>query len=221
MSDPNDDSDTEIPAVGANTEETDQESVPEHDPTNGRWLEKTVAEALENWGYRTARNEYLFGLETDVIARRIPLRNEPDDFIVVECKDWQTTLVGRDGVEAISHRAALARAMPILVVAWGVTSSAWMLAQRLDVRILTLGDLTKRSLPPLTEHRPPTGTLRTRREPRVSELRDGMPDLLRRLSALEIESPVFVGAGRGPCYVPDRTGNDAYVNAYDSDYDFG
>jgi len=111
--------------------------------------------------------------------------------------------------------------MPVLVVAWGITTLAWVLAQRLDVRILTMDDLTKESLPPLTEHRPPTGTLHTRREPRVSELRDRMPDLLYRLSDLDIESPVFIGAGRGPCYVPDRTGNDAYVNAYDSDYDFG
>ena len=137
------------------------------------------------------------------------------------CKDWHTSLVGRDPVKAISHRAALARAMPVLVVAWGITTLAWVLAQRLDVRILTMDDLTKESLPPLTEHRPPTGTLHTRREPRVSELREGMPDLLYRLSDLDIESPVFIGAGRGPCYVPDRKGNDAYVNAYDSHYDFG
>jgi len=47
-----------------------------------------------------------------------------------------------------------------------------------------------------------------------------MPDLLGRHSELDIEAPVFVGAGRGPCYLPDRTGNGTYVNAYDSDYDF-
>ena len=134
---------TRIPGVGTDPDEADHAPVADHDPTNGRWLEKEVATALEDWGYRTVRNEYLFGLETDVIARRISPRDEPDDFIVVECKDWQSTLVGRDAVEAISHRAALARAMPILVVAWGVTSSAWVLAQRLDVRILTIGDLTK------------------------------------------------------------------------------
>jgi len=63
--------------------------------------------------------------------------------------------------------------------------------------------------------------LHTRREPRVRELPDPLPDLLYRLSDLDIESPVFIGAGRGPCYVPDRMGNDTYVNAYDSDYDFG
>jgi len=55
----------------------------------------------------------------------------------------------------------------------------------------------------------------------VRELRDPLPDLLYRLSDLDIESPVFIGPGRGPCYVPDRNGNDAYVNAYDTDYDFG
>ena len=156
-----------------------------------------------------------------MIARRNTLQNDPDDFIVVECKDWQTRLVGRNAVEDISHRAALARAMPVLVVAWGVTTPAWTLAQRLDVRILTISDLAKGSLPPLTEHRPPTGTLHTCREPCVRELRDPLPDLLYRLSDLDIESPVFIGAGRGPCYVPDRNGNDAYVNVYNSDYDFG
>ncbi|WP_200531387.1 hypothetical protein [Halorubrum sp. LN27] len=111
--------------------------------------------------------------------------------------------------------------MLVLVVAWGVTTPAWMLAQRLDIRICTIGDLSKDSLPPLTEHRPPTGTLHTRREPRVSELRDRIPDLLRRHSDLDVEAPVFVGAGRGLCYVSDRTGNGKYVNAYDSNYDFG
>ena len=97
MSDPNDDLETQIPSVEAHTDE------PDHDPTNGRWLEREVAETLEEWGYRTARNEHLWGLETDVIARRKTLQNDPDDFIVVECKDWQTTLVGRDPVKAISH----------------------------------------------------------------------------------------------------------------------
>jgi len=56
--------------------------------------------------------------------------------------------------------------MPVLVVAWGVTTPAWYLAQPLDVRIVTIGDLTKESLAPLTEHRPPRGTFHARREPR-------------------------------------------------------
>jgi hypothetical protein len=153
-----------------------------------------------------------------VIARRTPLRDEPDDFIVAECKDWHTTLVGRHAVASISHRALLARAMPVLVVAWGVTTPAWYLGQLLDVRILTIDYLSNESLPPLTEHRPPQGTLRTRREPRVSELRETVPQLVDRHSDLDIEAPVFIASERGPCYVPDRTGNDEYVNARDTDY---
>ena len=105
--------------------------------------------------------ESLFGLKTDVIARRSPLRGEPEDFLVVECNDWRTSLVGRNAVAAISHRALLARAMPVLVVSWGVTTAAWWLAQLLDVRIVTIDDLTNESLPPLTEHRPPRYISRT------------------------------------------------------------
>jgi hypothetical protein len=207
----------QIDALGATDEEIDVD----HDPTNGRWLEKEFADALERWGYQTARNEHIFGLETDVVARRARLRAEPDDYVVAECKDWHTTLVGREAVASISHRALLARAMPVLVVAWGVTTQAWCLAQLLGIRIVTIDDLFKESLPPLTEHRPPRGTFRTRREPRVSELRGDMPQLLKRRSDLDVEAPVFYSGGRSPCYVPDRGGNDEYVNAPDSDYDFG
>jgi hypothetical protein len=55
----------------------------------------------------------------------------------------------------------------------------------------------------------------------VSELRDTVPQLVDRHSDLDVEAPVFIASGKGPCYVPDRTGNDEYVNAYDSDYEFG
>ncbi|TKX40004.1 hypothetical protein [Halorubrum sp. CGM4_25_10-8A] len=219
MSDLRDELRTEIDALGGTDDRVDIDV--DHDPVNGRWLEKKFAEALERWGYHTARNKHLFGLETDVIGRRSRMRNDPDDFIVAECKDWHTTLVGREAVASISHRALLARAMPVLVVAWGVTTPAWCLAQLLDVRIVTIGDLSKDSLPPLTEHRPPTGTFRTRREPCVSELRNHLPYLLKRPSELDIEAPVFFSGGRGPCYVPDRDGNDEYANAYDADYNFG
>ncbi|WP_199058270.1 hypothetical protein [Halorubrum sp. C191] len=56
----------------------------------------------------------------------------------------------------------------------------------------------------------------------MSELRSNMPQLLRRRSDLDIEAPVFYSSGgSGPCYVPDRTGNDEYVDARDTDYEFG
>ncbi|MDB2275809.1 hypothetical protein [Halorubrum ezzemoulense] len=109
----------------------------------------------------------------------------------------------------------------MLAVARRVTANAWQLAQRLDVRILTEQDLDKGQLPPLTERRPPGGTLHARREPRIQDMRDRLPLLVHRRSGLDIEAPVFNGASHGPCYVPDRTGNDAYVDARDSDYDFG
>ena len=216
MSDDSPDFTAEIDAVG-----TPDDEDPDHDPTNGRWLETRVAETLEQWGYRTARNEYCFGLETDVIARRDDLRGDPDDFLVVECKDWHQVPVQRDAVEAVALRAALTRAMPVLAVARRVTESAWRLAQLLDVRIITESDLEKSQLPPLTERRPPSGTLKTRREPLIQDVRDRLPLLFCRRSGLDIEAPVFHQVDNGPCYVPDRTGNDEYVDARDTDYDFG
>ena len=55
----------------------------------------------------------------------------------------------------------------------------------------------------------------------MSELRGDIPQLLDRRSDLDIEAPVFFAGGKGPCYVPDREGNDEYVDACDSDYEFG
>ncbi|WP_424014971.1 hypothetical protein ACOZ35_02850 [Halorubrum xinjiangense] len=216
MSDDNLDFTAEIDAVG-----TPDDEDPDHDPTNGRWLETQVAETLEQWGYRTARNEYCFGLETDVIGRRDEPRGDPDDFLVVECKDWHQVPVQRDAVEAVALRAMLMRAMPVLAVARRVTESAWRLAQLLDVRIMTEQDLDKGQFPPLTERRPPGGTLNARREPLIQDVRDRLPLLVHRRSGLDIEAPVFHIADHGPCYVPDRTGNDEYVNARDTDYEFG
>ena len=149
-------------------------------------------------GYTTARNEQLFGLETDVIARRDEFRGEPTDFLVVEWKDCHTTPVQRDAVEAIALRATLARAMPVLAIAWHVTAGAWELAQQLDVRILIGSDLWKGRLRPLTKRRPPRGTLYARQEPFIQDIRDGLPLLLHRKTRLDIEAPVFHTAGNGP-----------------------
>ncbi|WP_188127872.1 hypothetical protein [Halorubrum aquaticum] len=55
----------------------------------------------------------------------------------------------------------------------------------------------------------------------MSELRDAVPPLLDRRSDLDIEAPVFFASGKGPCYVPDRKGNDEYVNAHSTDYNLG
>jgi len=102
-----------------------------------------------------------------------------------------------------------------------VSASAWQLAQLLDIRIITEQDLHKDQLPPLTERRPPRGTLSACREPLIRELRDRLPLLVHRKSGLDIEAPVFYRSGRGACYVSDRMGNDKYVNTRDGDYEFG
>ena len=56
----------------------------------------------------------------------------------------------------------------------------------------------------------------------ISELSLCAPLLLCRTPACEydIEGPVFGHPNAPPCYVPDRTGHDEYVRAYDSDYEF-
>ena len=136
------------------TRHTDDEVDADHDLTNGRWLEQEFADALDQWGYLTARNEHIFEPETDVIARRDELRGEPHGFLVVECKDWHQTPGQRDAVETIALQAALTRATPVLAVARRVTESAWQLAQLLDIRIVTESDLGKDQLPPLTKRRP-------------------------------------------------------------------
>jgi len=76
---------------------------------------------------------------------------------------------GANGQYKITVSKGFAEAMPVLVVAWGVTNRAWVLTQILDIRILTLEHLYADSLPPLTEHRPPRGTLRTWREPPIND----------------------------------------------------
>ncbi|MDV7351041.1 hypothetical protein R3751_14785 [Halorubrum distributum] len=68
---------------------------------------------------------------------------------------------GANGQYKITVSKGFVEAMPALVVAWGVTNRAWVLTQILDIRILTLKYLYTDPLPPLTEHRPPQGTLRT------------------------------------------------------------
>ncbi|MDB9277029.1 hypothetical protein [Halorubrum ezzemoulense] len=48
-----------------------------------------------------------------------------------------------------------------------------------------------------------------------------MPQFVDRHSDLDIEMPVFIASASGLCYVPDRVGNDEYLNARNSDYDSG
>lgn len=182
---------------------------------NGTWLEQRVAKTLEEWGYRTKTGESLLGLEADVIARREEIDNEPEDFLVVECKDWATRLIGEEVIIRLCLVAFLGRAMPVLCHTTHLTDRAWHLAQLLDVRLITREQLSQYDdLPPLTTHRPPYFQGGHRKNSRIEHLRDNPPVLLTRTGSFEQEAPVFSGPAKGPCYVTDRTGHEEYVSGY-------
>jgi len=205
----------------ATDDSSSREYPPGRGPGEGQWLEQQLAEALERWGYRAVTRQNLLGLETDVLAQRKALQDEPEDYVVGECKDWVTTPVNHHEIIKLCLRAFVARAMPVLCHTSQLTERAWELAQIFDVRLVNLEDLEKDSLPPLTTYRPPSGTYSHKSETRVEELRPYLPQILSRRVSQEIEAPVFGRAAKGPCYVVDRTGHDDYVSAYKSDYDFG
>jgi hypothetical protein len=191
-------------------------------PGHGEWLEDRVATTLEEWGFRTTTRTQLLALTADVAARREDPHDDPSDFLVIECKDWSTRPVGEQTIVRLCLLAFVARAMPVLCHTTHLTDRAWELAQAYDVRLLTLDDLDNDRLPPLTTRRPPAGTTPHRQGELPRDLRSRLPLLLCRTPACEydIEGPVFGHPNAPPCYVPDRTGHDEYVSAYDSDYEF-
>jgi hypothetical protein len=199
-----------------------RKTTPGRGPGHGKWLEDRVATTLEEWGYRTTKRTQLITLTADVTARREDPQDDPSDFLVVECKDWATKLVGEQTIIRLCLLAFVARAMPVLCHTTHLTDRAWELAQAYDVRLLTLDDLGKDHLPPLTTRRPPAGTTPHRQGEFPRAVRSRLPLLLCRTPACEydIEGPVFGHPNAPPCYVPDRTGHDEYVSAYESDYEF-
>ena len=203
-------------------DDSDRETTPGRGQGCGEWLEDRVAETLEKWGYCTNTRTTLLALNADVIARRKSLQDDPTDYLIVECKDYATNAVGKQAIIRLCLLAFIARAMPVLCHTSHLSDPAWELAQAYDVRVLTLDDLMKDQLPPLTTNRPPRGTTPHRRERGISEFRSLMPVLLRRSLPFEhdLEGPVFNNADGPPCYVSDRTGHTEYVSAYDCEYDF-
>ena len=199
-----------------------RETTPGRGPGHGEWLEDRVTTTLEEWGFRTTKRTQLIALTADVAARREDPQDDPSDFLVVECKDWATRPVGKQTIIRLCLLAFIARAMPVLCHTTHLTDRAWELAQAYDVRLLTLDDLDNDQLPPLTHRRPPAGTTPHRQGALPRDVRSRLPLLLCRTPACEydIEGPVFGHPNAPPCYVPDRTGHDEYVSAYESDYEF-
>ena len=199
-----------------------RETTPGRGQGHGRWLEEEMAETLEEWGYRTETRVELLSLNADIIARREELQDEPDDYLVVQCKDWEETPIGKQPIIRLCLLAFIARAMPVLCHTSRLTQPAWELAQAYDVRLLNLSDRQYDRLPPLTTRRPPGGRDPHRREHLPSEFRSRLPVLLRRSNTdkHDIEGPVFGAPNDPPCYVADRTGHSEYMSACNSDYTF-
>lgn len=188
---------------------------------DGSWLENKLAETLSEWGYRTIQGESLLGLEVDVLARKEEMCDEPEDFIVAECKDWSSRRITEDVVIRLCLTAYVARAMPVLCHTTKLTTRAWKLAQKFDVRILSVDQLDSYDdMPPLTYHRPPLD-----REPHcmashIDSLRSHLPFIITRWGLSDVEAAAFSGGRKGPYYVTDREGHRDYVQSHLSDFDF-
>ncbi len=212
----------EVDSDGTDPIDPPRESTPGRGPGRGTWLEARVAEALEEWGYHTETRVELLALEADVIARRNELQDEPEDFLVVQCKDWEEQRIDKEPIIRLCLLAFVARAMPVLCHTSRLTQQAWELAQAYDVRLLNLFRLQYDELPPLTKYRPPRGMMPHRQERFYADLRSDIPVMFwsDRKSEVDLEGPVFGEPNDPPCYVADRTGHTEYVSAHKVDYTF-
>lgn len=194
----------------------DRETTPGRGQGEGEWLEIHLQQTLEDWGYATQRRVPIITLKADVVGRRQNLRNEPADYIVAECKDWQSRRIDKSVIIRLCLLAFIGRAMPVLCHTSRLTDCAWRLAQAYDVRLLKLEDLEDDDLPPLTKRRPPSDANTHRQSVSPSSLREHPPESLRRFGTdrpdFDIEGPVYSGTETAPCYVPDRTGHEEYTD---------
>ena len=180
-------------------------------PADGDWLEDQVELALIRWDYRTKRNVQIYGVEIDIAAYRRRPPDDPSDWLVVESKDWADRPITEDVIFRLATLAFTARAQPVLVTTTNLTDRAWRIAQAWDVRLLSLEDLQRETLPPLTRRRIPPTTDDEDADPlRASEVRGDIPFIYHRSGVDEVEAPVFADHTPAPCYVPDRTGNFLY-----------
>lgn len=114
---------------------------------DGRWLEHQLQRALRRWGYLAETRQTVYGLEVDVVARRKEKQNRPTDWIVGECKDWETRPITADVLYRLCMLAYTCRAMPVLCHTTTLTAEARKIARTWEVRVLSLEDLHRGALP--------------------------------------------------------------------------
>ena len=114
---------------------------------DGRWLEYQLELALARWGYFVDRNQHVFRLEVDVVATRREKQDDPTDWIVAQCKDWETRQIGLNTIYRLCMMAFTCRAVPVLCHTTELTPRARQIARYWEVRVLTLEDLHRGALP--------------------------------------------------------------------------
>ncbi|SFC59765.1 hypothetical protein SAMN05444422_111110 [Halobiforma haloterrestris] len=114
---------------------------------DGRWLEYQLEQAMRRWGYSAATRVSVYGLEIDVAAQRKEKRDRPTDWLLAECKDWDSRLVTEDELFRLCMLAFTCVAMPVLCHTTELTERAEEIARKWEVRVLTLEDLHRGDLP--------------------------------------------------------------------------
>jgi len=114
---------------------------------DGRWLEFQLRNALNRWGYQADVRETAYGVEIDVVAVRREKQDDPTDWIVAECKDWESRPITPEVIFRLCMLAYTCRAMPVLCHTTNLTERALEIARTWEVRVLKLEDLYRGALP--------------------------------------------------------------------------
>jgi hypothetical protein len=103
--------------------------------------------ALERWGYETEARAHVFDQRIDVIAHRERPNNEPSDWIVALCRDWEDEQIPASLVVRLCMLAFTCRAMPLLCHMTSLTREAARLARNWEVRVVSFRDFQRGALP--------------------------------------------------------------------------
>ncbi|MWV40065.1 hypothetical protein GRS80_09930 [Natrialba sp. INN-245] len=185
------------------------EQVEGRDQGQGQWLEYQLERAFRRWGYSADTRQTAFGLEVDVIARRKEKQGEPTDWLVAECKDWESGTITPVTIFRLCMIAFACRAMPVLCHTTDLTSRAEQLARNFEVRVLELEDLERGELPAPKTAQPSTELFEYAPDWTARDSRGELPIMFRREPGKRFSYvPGFEPAGRGCGYEPIEDPDD-------------